>query len=124
MSPVNSSLNAPPTPPENSPYVLLLTTVGSREEAQTLAQVLVEERLAACVNYFAVQSVYYWQGAVQQDGEWQLILKTRLALKPAIEARLKALHSYELPECLVMPVVGGSEAYLNWLGSQLQTPSP
>ncbi len=110
------------------PYVLILTTVGSRDEAQTLAKVFVEERLAACVNSFAVQSVYEWQGEVQQDEEWQLILKTSLALKPAIEERLRALHSYELPEFLVIPVMGGSEAYLNWLGSrlgtQLQSPSP
>lgn len=120
MSPLN-----PPNPsPFTTPYALLLTTVSSPEEAQTLAQILVEERLAACVNYFAVQSVYHWQGQIQQDREWQLILKTNLALKPAIEARLRELHSYELPEFLVIPVGGGSEAYLNWLGSQLQIPVP
>lgn len=103
------------------PYVLMLTTVGSREAAETLAKVFVEERLAACVNYFAIESVYRWQDEVQQDREWQLILKTSLTLKPAIEARLKALHSYELPEFLVIPVQGGSEAYLSWLGNQLLT---
>lgn len=106
--------------PPHAPYGLMLTTVGSREAAVTLAKVLVEERLAACVNTFAIESVYRWQGEVQQDAEWQLIIKTSLALQPAIEARLKELHSYELPELLVISVQDGSEAYLSWLGNALQ----
>lgn len=99
---------------------MILTTAASREDAETIATVLLEEHLAACVNYFAIESVYRWQGAVQKEVEWQLMIKTRLTLQTAIEARVKALHSYSLPEFITIAFAGGSEAYLGWLGNQLE----
>ena len=102
-------------------YGLILTTTASRESAETIARTLLAENLAACINYFAVNSLYRWQGAIQQEPEWQLIIKTDLQLQNAIEARLRSIHAYEVPEFVVIPFQGGSEAYLQWLGQQVQT---
>ena len=111
---------APPSQPPSQPqYGLILTTTGSCEEAETIAQVLLEEHLAACVNYFEIKSLYRWQGEIHKDPEWQLIIKTNLEQQNAIESRISALHSYELPEFLVIPFQGGSEVYLQWLGQQV-----
>jgi periplasmic divalent cation tolerance protein len=103
-----------------SRYGMILTTVGSREAAVVMAQALVEKRLAACVNYFPVESVYRWQDTVQQDPEWQLLIKTDLALLEVLEAEIRALHPYELPELMVLPIQGGSAAYLEWMGQQVR----
>jgi periplasmic divalent cation tolerance protein len=100
-------------------YGLILTTTGSREEAETIAQILLEEHLAACVNYFEIHSMYRWQGEIHKDPEWQLLIKTNLELQAAIESRICALHSYELPEFIVIPLQGGSDAYLQWLAQQV-----
>ena len=85
-----------------------------------MARALVEERLAACVNRIApVQSVYRWQGKVEQSEEELLIVKTRKALFAALESRVRELHSYSVPEIIAVPIVDGSEGYLRWLGEQL-----
>lgn len=81
-----------------------------------MARVLVEAKLAACVNILpAMRSIYRWQGEIQTATEHLLIAKTRVVDYPAIETRIKALHSYELPEVIAVPVVGGLPAYLAWL---------
>ena len=100
----------------DSPAVLVLTTLGSDTDASSIARTLVEERLAACVNVLPVTSVYRWQGSVQQDREQQLVIKTTLERVPALEARLRELHPYELPEFLVIRAADGSDAYLAWIG--------
>lgn len=85
-----------------------------------MARALVEERLAACVNRIApVQSVYRWQGKVEQSEEELLIVKTRKTLFAALESRVRELHSYSVPEIIAVPIVDGSEGYLRWLGEQL-----
>jgi periplasmic divalent cation tolerance protein len=95
---------------------IVLTTIGADADAAALAKTLVEERLAACVNIVpGVRSIYRWQGAVSQDLEQQLIIKTATASLNALEARLRQLHPYELPEFIVVHVSGGSDAYLNWV---------
>jgi periplasmic divalent cation tolerance protein len=95
--------------------VLVLTTI-SEERAEPLARVLVDERLAACINIHGpMRSIYRWKGAVEHEAERQLIIKTTRDRVPALEARIKALHSYELPEFVVLPVEGGSEGYLDWV---------
>lgn len=95
--------------------VLVLTTVGDNEQAEELARSLVEERLAACVNVHGpMTSFYRWKGAVERDAERQLVIKTTRDRLPALETRLKALHGYELPEFLVLPVEGSAE-YLEWV---------
>jgi periplasmic divalent cation tolerance protein len=97
--------------------VIVLTTLGADADATSLARTLVEERLAACVNVLApMMSTYRWKGSIEQDREQQLVIKTTSARVPALEARLRDLHPYELPEFLVLPVSTGSEAYLRWVG--------
>ena len=97
--------------------VLVLTTVSDDEGADVLAQALVDERLAACVNLHGpMTSIYRWKGSVERDAaERQLVIKTTRARLPALEARLAALHAYELPEFIVLSVDGGSAAYLDWV---------
>ena len=96
--------------------VVVLTTIGHTTDSHTLAATLVTERLAACVNVLGeMESVYRWQGAVETDHERQLVIKTTADRVPRLQARLEELHGYEVPEFIVLPVVGGSETYLNWL---------
>ncbi len=96
--------------------VLVLSAVGTREEAGRIAQALVGERLAACVNVVpGVASVYRWKGAVHEDDELLLVIKTRAEAVEALRARLLALHSYELPEVVVLPIAGGHAPYLDWI---------
>jgi periplasmic divalent cation tolerance protein len=97
--------------------VIVLTTLGADADASSFARTLVEERLAACVNVLApMTSTYRWKENIEQDREQQLVIKTTSARVPALEARLRALHPYELPEFLVLPVSAGSDAYLRWVG--------
>jgi periplasmic divalent cation tolerance protein len=95
---------------------VVLTTLGADTDAAALARTLVQEGLAACVNVLPVMtSVYRWKGVVEQDREQQLVIKTARAGLPALQARLRELHPYELPEFLVLSA-SGSEAYLGWIG--------
>lgn len=95
---------------------LVLTTAGSMEEARVLARTLVEERLAACVNLIPqVESIYRWEGRIESGPEVLLVMKTEADRVPALQQRLHALHRYDVPEFLVLPVDAGSERYLAWL---------
>ena len=97
-------------------FVLILTTFPDDQRAETTARTLVEERLAACVNLHGpMLSIYQWKGSVQRDVERQVVIKTMRWRVPAVEARVRALHSYELPEFLVLPIEGGGDAYLAWI---------
>lgn len=95
--------------------VLILTSCGSAKEADRIATALVEEHLAACVQMLPVTSVYRWQGAVERAGEVALHIKTTESRGDAVQARIAALHSYDLPEFIVVPVLGGSTDYLGWI---------
>ena len=96
--------------------VLVLTTIAAEADGSVLARTLVDERLAACVNVLPpMTSVYRWKGQVEQDREQQVIIKTTRHKLPALEARVKELHSYELPEFVVIAAGGGSDAYLKWV---------
>jgi periplasmic divalent cation tolerance protein len=96
--------------------VLVWTTIGKTADGRGLASILVTERLAACVNVLPeMESFYRWKGQVETDHERQLIMKTTAARVPALRARVHDLHDYEVPEFIVMPIVGGNEAYLNWI---------
>ena len=97
----------------------LLTTAPDEGIAATLARTLVEERLAACVNVIpGARSFYRWQGALQDDSEVVLIIKSQRNRSQALAARIKDLHPYELPEVLELPVCGGSSAYLDWIATE------
>ena len=95
---------------------IVLTTLAADADAASIARTLIEERLAACVNILPVMtSVYRWQGKVEQDREQQVVIKTATDRVAALQARLRELHPYELPEFLVLDA-SGSEAYLAWVG--------
>ncbi len=95
---------------------IVLTTVALHELAISLAHTLVEERLAACVNVSpAVESIYRWQGKVEQSMEYVLMIKTSAAAVEALRERLLGLHPYEVPEFVVLAIEDGGEAYLGWI---------
>jgi len=100
-------------------FRLALTTVPDEETGRRLARTFVEERLAACVNVGpAVTSFYWWEGKLVEGGERLLIIKTRASLLGRLEARLKELHPYQVPEFIAMPIVAGSREYLGWLDAE------
>ncbi|MBN1135967.1 MAG: divalent-cation tolerance protein CutA [Anaerolineae bacterium] len=100
--------------------LVVLMTAGSREEADRIASALVGEMLAACVNVLpGVTSVYHWEGQVQRDQEWLLVAKSTREVLDDLVRCVQALHSYDLPEIVALPVVGGSEAYLRWIDSEV-----
>lgn len=99
--------------------VLVLVTTGAAAEAERIATTLVNERLAACVNILnPIRSIYRWQGAISDEQEWLLLIKAQAEDFAALEARVKTLHSYQVPEIIALPIVAGSEAYLHWLRSE------
>jgi periplasmic divalent cation tolerance protein len=96
--------------------LIVLTTCPSTEVAESIAHTLVTEGLAACVNQVSgVRSLYMWQGKVQADQEVLLLIKTTEGRYSALEQRLLALHPYELPEVVAIPVCAGTEKYLDWV---------
>lgn len=97
---------------------IVLSTAGSRDEADSIAESLVERGLAACVNLVpGLTSVYRWQGSIERADEVLLIIKTTAQRLPALEAALRTLHSYEVPELLVLAPEGGGDEYLAWLST-------
>ena len=101
--------------PETHEFILVYVTSGSEAEAQTIAQTLVKERWAGCVSLTPITSVYRWDGAIQREPEWQLMIKTRREHWDAITAAIAELHCYDVPECIAVPIVAGSPSYFRWL---------
>ena len=96
--------------------IVVLVTCGSEEEAAKIANSLVEERLAACVNIISpVRSIYRWEGKIWDEREWMLMIKTQKKRFEDLEKKIKSLHSYAVPEIIALPVVEGSASYLKWL---------
>lgn len=101
-------------------FRIVLTTASSRDEAKRIAKALVEGRLAACVNLVGgVESIYRWQGKVEEAAEVLLLIKTNVEKLEALETEVRRLHSYDVPEFLIFEVNGGSAAYLKWLDDSL-----
>jgi periplasmic divalent cation tolerance protein len=99
--------------------IVIFSTCGSPEEAERLARLLVERRLAACVNILPpVRSIYRWQGKMEDAAEWMLMIKTQRARFEELSEALRAAHSYEVPEILALPVIAGSPAYLDWISTE------
>lgn len=99
--------------------LLIIANCPDEPVANTIALALVEEQLAACVNILPrVQSVYRWQGAVESASEVPLLIKTTAGRYAVLEARLRELHPYEVPEIIALPITRGLPAYLNWLAGE------
>lgn len=105
-------------------FCSVYATFSSQDEAGRIGRAVVEEGLAACVNILpAVQSIYRWQGEVRQDTECAFLAKTQQHLISQLTARIVQLHSYDVPCVVVLPIVDGHPAYLDWI-TQATTPSP
>jgi len=98
-------------------YVTVLTTTATEAEAETIAQALLADGLAACVQITDVRSRYVWKGAVQHEPEQLLLIKTRAALFEIVRAKIRTLHRYDTPEIVALPIVAGDGDYLSWMGS-------
>ena len=123
MESLNKHQDLPSSPDPHLSARLVLTTTSNADEAALLARTLVEERLAACATLIpAVESIYHWEGQVETSTEALLLLKTVPDQLPALESRLRELHSYQVPEFLVLSIESGSHAYLEWLHASLRKP--
>lgn len=101
---------------KGSDRIVVLITTGSREEAHQIANLLVNRRKAACVNVVPqVDSLFWWKGKIDSARESLLLVKTKAPLLPEIISLVKEIHSYEVPEIIALPIVAGSDDYLNWL---------
>lgn len=100
---------------------LVLTTASSEEEARKIARTLVDRRLAACVNIVPkIESIYRWQGKVEEAQEYLLLVKTRQALFEKLRDAIRELHSYEVPECIALSIDDGLGPYLNWIDESVE----
>ena len=101
-------------------YIVVMVTTANKQEAENIAQRLLKERLIACANIIGpVSSLFHWAGKIEKAEEYLIFMKSREDLFEKLAETVKALHSYEVPEILVLPIVDGSRAYLDWLGSCL-----
>lgn len=106
---------------ENVQEVVVLITAPNEEEASTLAKAVVGARLAACVNIVrSVRSIYRWKGAIEDDQEVLMVVKTRRNRISQLTAKVKQLHSYDVPEVIALPIIGGSQDYIQWLHESTQ----
>src|SRR6266567_9052943 len=103
---------------------IVLCTAGSEDEARKIARHLVEDRLAACVSIIPhVESIYRWKGKMESSKEWLMLIKTTAEEFPAVCTAIQELHSYELPECIVVSIEEGSAEYLQWMASSVRSDS-
>lgn len=103
------------------PFIQVVTTAAERADAEKIAQTLVEQRLAGCVQIVGpVTSTYRWKGRVEQSQEWQCLIKTRRDLYGELEEAIREIHPYETPEIIAMPLVAGCRDYLDWLDDSLK----
>jgi periplasmic divalent cation tolerance protein len=104
-----------------TPYIQVVTTTESKEDAEKIARALVEERLAACVQLVGpIESTYWWKGSIETAQEWVCHIKTHESLYDELERAILAIHAYETPEIIAMSIVAGSNDYLEWLASEVK----
>lgn len=102
-------------------FLQVMTTAGSEEEAERISSVLIDRRLAACVQVAGpIASRYRWRGEIEEDREWQCLAKTEAARYPDVEAAIREVHSYDEPEIVATPIVAGSRGYLDWVSESLR----
>ena len=101
--------------------IVILATFSTREEAHTISQILLEEKVVACANIIDnISSHFWWQGAIEGAREVLLITKTEKALFKQVESIIKKKHSYEVPEIIALPIIEGHEHYVNWIHESVQ----
>jgi periplasmic divalent cation tolerance protein len=101
--------------------IVVFVSVSNEGESLKIARTIVQEKLAACANLFPrIRSIYRWEGKICDEPEWYLIIKTRRALFPLLQERIKALHSYEVPEIIALAIVEGLPSYLDWIGKETE----
>ena len=105
-----------------SRYCIVISTAPDREEAENLAEGILDNRLAACVQMADIRSFFLWEGAMQKESEVALYIKTTEARYSDLEAYIQEYHSYDVPEIIKLPVTGGLPGYLNWLESTTAPP--
>jgi periplasmic divalent cation tolerance protein len=103
-------------------FCTVMTATPDVTGGEALAAQIIDAQLAACVQMLPITSIYMWQGVRQRSAEVLLLIKTRQALYPALEAFIKAHHPYNTPEILLVPVLAGSAAYLQWMREQTARP--
>jgi periplasmic divalent cation tolerance protein len=104
---------------------VVCTTINDRQQAENIARALLEARLVACINVLGpYTSLYTWQGKLERDTEYLLLMKTTAACEAAVMARLQEIHPYEVPEVIVLPIVHGAPAYLHWITTAVEAPRP
>lgn len=102
-------------------YIQVVTTTEKREDAEKMAKALVEQRLVGCVQIIGpIESTYWWKGNMETAQEWLCLMKTNKSLYDELDTAIKAIHPYETPEIVAMPIVAGSRDYLQWLSSELK----
>lgn len=99
-------------------FIIVTTTTDSEESARAMAHALVESKLAACVEYHRINSIYPWKGHICDTAEYVLVIKTCATLYTDIEQKIRALHTYELPQIIAVPITYGLPGYLAWIGSE------
>ena len=101
--------------------IVIFVTTSTEEEARRIAELLLGQRKAACVNIVPkVDSLFWWQGKLDSAQESLLIIKTKASLLPDVVSLVKGIHSYEVPEIIAMPIIGGNEDYLKWIHSEVK----
>lgn len=102
-------------------YIVVMVTTGTKAEAETIVQKLLDKKLIACGNILGpISSHFHWSGKIENTEEYLVLLKSREDLFEELSETVKTVHSYDVPEILAFPVVKGSKAYLDWLGSVLK----
>ncbi len=96
-------------------FSVLLTTLKNKAEAESLAKILLEEKLCACIQLFPISSYYHWEGKMENSDEFLLLIKTKQALYAEVEKRILELHPYDVPEIISLPVEEGFSGYLDWI---------
>lgn len=105
-------------------YVTVLTTTADEAQAEAIAEALLGEELAACVQIMPIRSRYLWQGQVQREPEQLLLIKTRAALFEIVRTKIRTMHGYETPEIVALPIAAGDADYLSWIGGVTRQDAP
>ncbi|MEM2634765.1 MAG: divalent-cation tolerance protein CutA [Nitrososphaerales archaeon] len=104
-----------------SEYIHVVATMSNKNEAERIAKILLEKRVAGCVQIIGpIISMYWWKGKIERAEEWLCLIKSRLNLYNELESLIRENHSYEIPEILAMPIIKGNNDYIKWLNNELK----